>query len=749
MNRNSKIIATFLALGMVLTGFTLVVPAADQNPQPDTVANLVFNPIVTDCQDVAFVVAGVADIAVDAEVEVSTVPDFAIGTGTTYTTTSDNYATGAFRVLCSGLLDGTIYHYRVALTNGPDTVYYPSAATTDSVTTCVFSAFPSNPDTLVQVQDRPTNTNQADFLVTVEVEIGAGQNTYPLSLISSAVGLAAFTNNNLRNPTNGLYYQTVGGENYYIGAYGMWDDGGGMAYWSNTTAQGVYVGNPAPFAAEKTDKASSPGSSATATGPIGAGGPLIDVTYNWFNFTSGPTGPEPLGPSGPQPDTVANLVFNPIVTDCQDVAFVVAGVADIAVDAEVEVSTVPDFAIGTGTTYTTTSDNYATGAFRVLCSGLLDGTIYHYRVALTNGPDTVYYPSAATTDSVTTCVFSAFPSNPDTLVQVQDRPTNTNQADFLVTVEVEIGAGQNTYPLSLISSAVGLAAFTNNNLRNPTNGLYYQTVGGENYYIGAYGMWDDGGGMAYWSNTTAQGVYVGNPSPFAAEKTDGPPPVADAVELYYSNDWNATWNALGLDATVDGIFPVDLDLVAGQGTYWWIAASNRTDSDDTGLPPGGTPAEAGPYVYSTGMPPETLNLNAEPDPHDGNVINDFVWINATADDSMHASPDNINAAEFRVDGMGPWPMNAFDGAFDSPTEDVTSVFWFPPGFTEGNHVYEVHSSDVGDGWNTTVPWPSGQFAITDTTAPLGDYISPTPIDGANRGIGTLVEIRAFYEDFTA
>ena len=206
----------------------------------------------------------------------------------------------------------------------------------------------------------------------------------------------------------------------------------------------------------------------------------------------------------------------------------------------------------------------------------------------------------------------------------------------------------------------------------------------------------------------------------------------------------------------------DAGIITGSGNthYYSIVPVIRGVANNVAFKYGGLGEGVDDPSIALGTPPETHTLGDAPDPHDGNVVTDFVTLTAIVDDSMHTGagePNNINAAEYTVDGMGPYAMTAADGTFDSPTEGVTGAFWFPPGFTEGPHTYSIHGSDAVDGWNTTLPWPSGTFTITDITAPLGDYTPATPMDGANRATGlppayvggTPVQIWAWYEDFTA
>jgi hypothetical protein len=65
------------------------------------------------------------------------------------------------------------------------------------------------------------------------------------------------------------------------------------------------------------------------------------------------------------------------------------------------------------------------------------------------------------------------------------------------------------------------------------------------------------------------------------------------THLYYSKDYNSTWNIIG---TEEDEFLEDGYCVwtaPGAGTYWWLATNDFPENDDQPAP--GTPAEAGPY----------------------------------------------------------------------------------------------------------------------------------------------------------
>jgi outer membrane protein assembly factor BamB len=75
----------------------------------------------------------------------------------------------------------------------------------------------------------------------------------------------------------------------------------------------------------------------------------------------------------------------------------------------------------------------------------------------------------------------------------------------------------------------------------------------------------------------------------------------NAVDLFYSLNHGETWNYIGTDSTVDGIYnwtPPDAYPCPKPRKYYWIANA-QGGADDVGIPPDGTPPEAGPYNWKT------------------------------------------------------------------------------------------------------------------------------------------------------
>ncbi len=342
----------------------------------------------------------------------------------------------------------------------------------------------------------------------------------------------------------------------------------------------------------------------------------------------------------PEPKAVPVLMMNPLSVNVNDVGFAVAGVVHKTSDAEVEVGTASDFVIGTGDigVFSGTDgieDAFSTGAFLIHCVGLDSAQTYHYRVKIMDNSspgDFMYYPDAAATVSVTTAPPDSPPgSNPNVAYQAQDLHTHTIQPYFLYLSWVE-DAAQLSHPLALIDyEGIGAVGFTGNNFRDSSTGLYIQTGPGFTWHANTMGMWDDGYGFMFWWNslpdypnsgfleadppspasilyTTAGGHYDSTATgPEGSSSSLGPFAITynlgcgcqGITELYYSDDYNATWNYIDADPDDDGSY---LWIAPGPGVYWWIA-----NGDSWIGPPGaGQPAEAGPYIITI---PETWNLH--------------------------------------------------------------------------------------------------------------------------------------------
>jgi hypothetical protein len=160
---------------------------------------------------------------------------------------------------------------------------------------------------------------------------------------------------------------------------------------------------------------------------------------------------------------------------------------------------------------------------------------------------------------------------------------------------------------------------------------------------------------------------------------------------------------------------------------------------------GGTPATSvrslvysEPYIPWPPPPaPEVVNLQVNPNPHNGNTISEYVTISATIYDPY--SIGMYLSGEYRVDGS-PWisfPQHGY-GAIE-----VLTVFFFPDAYSLGAHTVEVRGFDsMGFGYGQI---ESVQFSITDTTPPLAAWNSvPGPTAYGDFAMTFTVN----YEDFT-
>jgi hypothetical protein len=130
---------------------------------------------------------------------------------------------------------------------------------------------------------------------------------------------------------------------------------------------------------------------------------------------------------------------------------------------------------------------------------------------------------------------------------------------------------------------------------------------------------------------------------------------------------------------------------------------------------GSTTADA-PIIYNVIATPNPVTPETE------------VTLTATVEDSGTA---NIQSSEFNIES-GPWsPMNAQDGNYDSPTEDVVATFNAP--VTHGEYHVCVRATNTV---NTTGPEQCTVLSI-DNQGPQTTFINATPNPVASGGEVTL------------
>jgi hypothetical protein len=392
----------------------------------------------------------------------------------------------------------------------------------------------------------------------------------------------------------------------------------------------------------------------------------------------------PVAATVPTFNTI-NLLMEPVVTDRQSSSFQVVGACNVAVDATLEVSsTTIDFVKGTGTTFTSVTDNNAQGTFRIAATVLLGATTYYWRLTLTNGVDTIDFPSTLTTRTTATTIIGVAPANGNSVGRVYGTANTTGMGiNFLAFMQVET-AGVQSIPMSVMSAATSNAVFIGNNLRRADTTDYMQVAIGSIVRYGAYG-----------------------------------------------NLWGTTW----YNHTIAGGEPTSTVFPIGTGQCQLLVGTLPGTYDIHVLPK---------IVVGATYPPEATALTAwNPPGLAGVITSEWVRLNATITDT-EAPSDVITAAEYRVDG-GAWtPMTAVDGSFNSASEAVTAVFNFPNGpFAIGAHTFDVRGTDNADGLNAT--FASSTFTITDTTAPV---ITTNSVPGATIYANQPAVFQIGYGDFT-
>ena len=100
-------------------------------------------------------------------------------------------------------------------------------------------------------------------------------------------------------------------------------------------------------------------------------------------------------------------------------------------------------------------------------------------------------------------------------------------------------------------------------------------------------------------------------------------------------------------------------------------------------------------VSAETQPPIVSAVSVSPNPA---VTGETLTVTATVDDSTTGGL-NIQSAEYNIDGGSFTSMSASDGAFDSPTENLTATFAAP---AVGDHQVCVHGTDTDGNVSTDV-----------------------------------------------
>jgi hypothetical protein len=141
------------------------------------------------------------------------------------------------------------------------------------------------------------------------------------------------------------------------------------------------------------------------------------------------------------------------------------------------------------------------------------------------------------------------------------------------------------------------------------------------------------------------------------------------------------------------------------------------------------------YVNIDTFAPLTSNVIASPNPV---ALSGNVTLTATIDDSTTGG-SNIQSADYKL-GSGAWtPMNAQDGTFDSPTENVTAAFTAPS--TSGGYALCVRGTD-------SASLTSADECITLVVDDQGPLTSAVGVVPAAVSPGVNVDLTATVDDST-
>ncbi len=189
--------------------------------------------------------------------------------------------------------------------------------------------------------------------------------------------------------------------------------------------------------------------------------------------------------------------------------------------------------------------------------------------------------------------------------------------------------------------------------------------------------------------------------------------VSAVSESQLNLSWNPATDNVAVDhyniyrSTTSGFTPSQENLIATSTTTSYsdtgLTASTtyyyRVSAVDTAGNEGPFSDEASGKTLADKTGPNTLNLNINPNPTNGATT---VTLTATIDDSTNGN-SNIVAAEYFIDEIGGdgsgIPMEASDGMFNSPVEDVAANIDVS-GWSAGSYTIYVHGKDAAENWGS-------------------------------------------------
>lgn len=328
-----------------------------------------------------------------------TVRGFDYGTSVSYgstVSTSNTYGIGAFSQNVTGLTCSTTYHYRAFATNAGGTTN--SSDQTFTTTACPTPTGTPSPTSTPIPTSTPTPTSvPAPSVSTVSV--------------ASITDVSAVMNGNITNTGGAGIQVTRRGFQYGINSYSdtVCEDGtfgtGAYSRGSNTTC-GAITASVLQCGQSYQYRAFAITANGTGYGDMGT-----------FNTTACPT-------STPTP-TSAVVIPTLAVPTASSIGETTATLNGNMTSTGSSNVTVIGFNYGTtnayGSTASTFGTSYGTGAFSQDISGLICGTVYHYRAFATNTGGTSY----STPDQTFTTTACPTPTSTPEPTTIQDTPTLT------------------------------------------------------------------------------------------------------------------------------------------------------------------------------------------------------------------------------------------------------------------------------------------------------------------------------------
>ena len=169
-------------------------------------------------------------------------------------------------------------------------------------------------------------------------------------------------------------------------------------------------------------------------------------------------------------------------------------------------------------------------------------------------------------------------------------------------------------------------------------------------------------------------------------------------------------------------------------TYYYVVSAVDVSGNE-----GEASDEASGTTSADDLGPVTSDVVADPNPTNGATS---VTLTADVSDATTGN-STIVAAEYFVDTVGAdgsgTPMNASDGAFDSPTEGVTASIDVS-GWAVGQYTLYVHGKDAAGNWGATESVVLDVTEAPSTIMYVESIVFSSKVAGPNKFLYTTVKV---------